>query len=66
MYRERPRTLVHLARDDPHRQALQRLVALNGVVSGEMGWHARKMEILRGDGMMGREEGLCAYHAFGV
>lgn len=46
--------------------ALQRLADLNGVVSGEIGWHARKMEVLRGDGMMGREDGLFAFFAYQV
>lgn len=59
-----PRVLSHLPRDSPRRQALQRLHNLNGVVSGDLGWHSRKMEILRGDGMMGREDGLYAFHSY--
>jgi hypothetical protein len=61
-----PRTLSHLPRSSPRRQALARCVALNGVVSGEMGWHTRKMEVMRGDGMMGREDGLFSFHAYQV
>ncbi|GAA5869601.1 hypothetical protein JCM16303_000522 [Sporobolomyces ruberrimus] len=61
----RPRELVHLAPDHPRRQALQRLTAQRGLVTSEVGWHARKMEVLRGDGLIGREDGLFAFHAFG-
>ncbi|KDE07427.1 hypothetical protein MVLG_02294 [Microbotryum lychnidis-dioicae p1A1 Lamole] len=61
-----PRKLVHLPQNDPHRQALLRLYEQNGSVATETGWHARKMEVIRGDGMMGREEGLYAYQAFSV
>ncbi|GAA6062416.1 hypothetical protein JCM10212_006051 [Sporobolomyces blumeae] len=61
----RPRELVHLPRDHPRRQALGRLTAQHGSVTFEVGWHARKMEVLRGDGLMGREDGLFAFHAFG-
>ncbi|SCV70306.1 BQ2448_1700 [Microbotryum intermedium] len=61
-----PRKLVHLSQKDPHRQALLRLYEQNGSVATETGWHARKMEVIRGDGMMGREEGLYAYQAFSV
>ncbi|GAA5911176.1 hypothetical protein JCM5296_003984 [Sporobolomyces johnsonii] len=61
----RPRELVHLPRDHPRRLALQRLVQQHGSVTFEVGWHARKMEVLRGDGLMGREDGLFAFHAFG-
>ena len=61
----RPRELVHLANDHPRRQALQRLTAQRGLVTSEVGWHARKMEVLRGDGLIGREDGLFAFHAFG-
>lgn len=61
-----PRTLSHLPRGSPRREALLRCAKLNGIVSGEMGWHTRKMEVMRGDGMMGREEGLLAFHGFQV
>ena len=46
--------------------ALQRLYEQNGTVTSEVGWHSRKMEVLRGDGMMGKEEGLYSFHAFNV
>ncbi|GAA5939645.1 uncharacterized protein JCM15063_005242 [Sporobolomyces koalae] len=61
----RPRELVHLPLDHPRRQALGRLTAQRGLVTSEIGWHARKMEVLRGDGLIGREDGLFAFHAFG-
>ncbi|GAA6005254.1 hypothetical protein JCM11491_002636 [Sporobolomyces phaffii] len=61
----RPRELVHLPLDHPRRQALGRLTAQRGLVTSEVGWHARKMEVLRGDGLIGREDGLFAFHAFG-
>ncbi|KIO34796.1 hypothetical protein M407DRAFT_3387 [Tulasnella calospora MUT 4182] len=42
----------------PMRVELERLAASNGNVSGGVGWHARKMEVLSGQGLMGREDGL--------
>ncbi|KAM0749673.1 hypothetical protein T439DRAFT_326551 [Meredithblackwellia eburnea MCA 4105] len=62
----RPRTLQHLPREHPTRIALQKLVDSSGAVSGETGWHPRKMEVLRGEGMMSREDGLYGFHAFQV
>lgn len=61
---QRPRKLTHLPRNSSRRQALQRLSNLNGVVSGDLGWHSRKMEVLRGDGMSGKEDGLYAFHSY--
>ncbi|GAA5898921.1 uncharacterized protein JCM6883_003472 [Sporobolomyces salmoneus] len=61
----RPRELIHLPSNHPRRQALQRLTSQRGLVTSEVGWHARKMEVLRGDGLIGREDGLFAFHAFG-
>ncbi|KAK4055365.1 hypothetical protein OIO90_003203 [Microbotryomycetes sp. JL221] len=61
-----PRKLVHLTRDDPKRMALQKLYEQSGTVTSEVGWNSRKMEIVRGDGMMGKEEGLYSFHAFSV
>ncbi|KAF8962768.1 hypothetical protein BDZ97DRAFT_1702264 [Flammula alnicola] len=43
---------------DPFRVEMERLSAANGNVSSGVGWHARKMEILHGHGMLGREDGL--------
>ncbi|KAJ4476225.1 hypothetical protein J3R30DRAFT_3764246 [Lentinula aciculospora] len=44
--------------DHPLRIELQALADANGNVSSGVGWHARKMEILHGRGMLGREDGL--------
>jgi len=42
----------------PLRVEYERLANACGNVSSGVGWHARKMEILRGEGLLGREEGL--------
>ncbi|KAF9565231.1 hypothetical protein CPC08DRAFT_704764 [Agrocybe pediades] len=42
----------------PFRVEMEKLSAANGNVSSGVGWHARKMEILHGHGMLGREDGL--------
>ncbi|KAG8998150.1 hypothetical protein FRB93_013832 [Tulasnella sp. JGI-2019a] len=42
----------------PMRVELERLAASNGNVGSGVGWHARKMEVLRGQGLLGREDGL--------
>ncbi|KDQ57178.1 hypothetical protein JAAARDRAFT_194348 [Jaapia argillacea MUCL 33604] len=47
-----------LERDHPLRSELERLADANGNVSSGVGWHARKMEILHGHGLLGREDGL--------
>ncbi|GJJ08296.1 hypothetical protein Clacol_002507 [Clathrus columnatus] len=44
--------------DHPFRVELVKLADLNGNVNSGIGWHARKMEILHGYGMFGREDGL--------
>ncbi|KAI9635234.1 uncharacterized protein MKK02DRAFT_36639 [Dioszegia hungarica] len=36
----------------------------NGRVSSGVGWHSRKMEVVKGYGMLGREEGLAGAGAF--
>lgn len=62
---ELPRKLVHDARDSPRRMALQRLYESRGSQPDSLsGWHSRKMSIIRPDGMMGKEDGLYAYHSF--
>ncbi|KAJ8292631.1 hypothetical protein OF846_004393 [Rhodotorula toruloides] len=59
----RPRQLLHLPRTDTQRQALLKLVDQNR--SGlEVAWNPRKMEVLKGEGMLGYREGLYAYHSF--
>jgi len=42
----------------PWRVALEQLSNANGNVSSGVGWHARKMEVLYGHGLLGREDGL--------
>ncbi|RDB26285.1 hypothetical protein Hypma_006502 [Hypsizygus marmoreus] len=42
----------------PFRIEMDKLSNANGNVSSGVGWHARKMEILHGHGMLGREDGL--------
>ncbi|KAI0691531.1 hypothetical protein C8T65DRAFT_670448 [Cerioporus squamosus] len=42
----------------PWRVELEALADANGNVSSGVGWHARKMEVLQGDGLLGREAGL--------
>lgn len=42
----------------PLRVEMQRLADANGNVNSGVGWHARKMEVLHGCGMLGREDGL--------
>ncbi|TFK50115.1 hypothetical protein OE88DRAFT_1809138 [Heliocybe sulcata] len=52
----------HLRRDLPRdhhlRVEMERLSDANGNVNSGVGWHARKMEILHGQGLLGREDGL--------
>ncbi|KAI3482787.1 hypothetical protein L1887_54465 [Cichorium endivia] len=55
-----------LAPDHPRRVALQRLVDANGHVTGDIGWHSRKMEVLLGFGFLGRDTGLYALPSFQV
>lgn len=62
----RPRQLVHLGRDDPQRLGLLHLSKQPGAGIFEIGWLARKFEVMKGEGMMGSREGLFAFHAFGV
>ncbi|EGN98689.1 hypothetical protein SERLA73DRAFT_181281 [Serpula lacrymans var. lacrymans S7.3] len=47
-----------LRSDHPLRLEIERLADANGNVSSGVGWHARKMEVLHGYGMLGREDGL--------
>ncbi|KAF5371813.1 hypothetical protein D9615_009559 [Tricholomella constricta] len=44
--------------DHPFRIEMEKLSSANGNVSSGVGWHARKMEVLHGHGMLGREDGL--------
>ncbi|KAJ7773206.1 hypothetical protein B0H16DRAFT_1660327 [Mycena metata] len=47
-----------LPKEHAWRRYLDQLSEANGNVSSGIGWHARKMEILYGHGMMGHEDGL--------
>jgi len=47
-----------LEKGHPWRRALEMLAEANGNVSSGIGWHARKMEVLHGHGLLGREDGL--------
>ncbi|KAF5342538.1 hypothetical protein D9611_001549 [Ephemerocybe angulata] len=47
-----------LPHEHPYRKEMLKLSDANGNVSSGVGWHARKMEILHGHGMLGREDGL--------
>ncbi|KDN52252.1 hypothetical protein K437DRAFT_254443 [Tilletiaria anomala UBC 951] len=55
-----------LPEDHPRVQALRSLVAANGHVPGSIGWHSKKMEVLLGFGMLGRETGSYAHVAYQV
>ncbi|KIY51822.1 hypothetical protein FISHEDRAFT_56488 [Fistulina hepatica ATCC 64428] len=47
-----------LAPEHPLRVEMERLADANGNVSSDIGWHARKMEVLHGHGMLGHENGM--------
>jgi len=54
----------HLPKNHAWREWLQSLANANGRVGSNVGWHSRKMEVIRGFGMMGREEGMAGVGAF--
>lgn len=54
----------YLPHHHPWRMFLQGLSDAGGRVSSSVGWHSRKMEVIQGWGMMGREEGLAGAGAF--
>lgn len=60
----RAEVIRNLARHHPRRLELERLSRANGHVSGTTGWHSKKMEVLLGMGMLGREGGSYAYAAY--
>ncbi|KAJ1028377.1 hypothetical protein NDA16_001544 [Ustilago loliicola] len=62
----RDEVIRDLPADHPRRVALQHLVDCNGHVTGDIGWHSRKMEVLLGFGFLGRESGLYALPSFQV
>lgn len=53
-----------LAKDEPDRQRLLFWAKKSKHQGQNFGWHARKMSIIRPDGMLGREYGLYHYHSF--
>lgn len=53
-----------LDKDHTWRRYLNAIADAEGKVGSSVGWHSRKMEILRGLGMMAREEGLYGAGAF--
>ncbi|SPO23537.1 uncharacterized protein UTRI_02216 [Ustilago trichophora] len=62
----RDEVIRDLPPEHPRRIALQKLVDSNGHVTGDIGWHSRKMEVLLGFGFLGRETGLYALPSFQV
>ncbi|WWC86288.1 uncharacterized protein L201_001161 [Kwoniella dendrophila CBS 6074] len=54
----------HLPKSDQRRKWLNFLSESNGKVGSNVGWHSRKMEVVKGMGMLGREEGLAGVGAF--
>ncbi|WVF70490.1 hypothetical protein IAT40_005280 [Kwoniella sp. CBS 6097] len=54
----------HLPKTHHWRRWLNHLSESNGRVGSNVGWHSRKMEIVKGMGMLGREEGLAGVGAF--
>jgi hypothetical protein len=61
-----PRSEVvrHLPASHPRSVALQALAQKQGQVPSEVGWHSRKMEVLLGFGLMGRERGVYAWRGY--
>jgi len=54
----------NLPKEHPRRKVLEDLSRANGHVAGTTGWHSKKMEVLLGLGMLGRENGSYAYSAY--
>ena len=50
--------------NDPRRVRLIELSKKSKSGGYNFGWHARKMAVLSGDGLLGREHGLYNYHSF--
>ena len=50
--------------EDRQRRHLEYLADSAGKVGSGVGWGSRKMEILRGEGLLGREEGLYGGFSF--
>ena len=56
----------NMAEDHPRVMALREWARAKGHVPGDVGWHSKKMEILMGFGMLGREAGAYAHVAYQV
>lgn len=54
----------HLPKEHTWRKHLTSLSDASGRVGSGVGWHARKMEVVKGVGMLGREEGMAGAGAF--
>lgn len=61
---KRNEVIRNLPGSHPRRLTLERLAQAKGHVEGTIGWHSKKMEVLLGLGMLGRESGLYAYAAY--
>ena len=62
----RSEVIRNLPEDHPRVKALRALAAAKGHVPGDVGWHPKKMEILLGFGMLGRETGTYAHVAYQI
>lgn len=62
----RSEVIRDLPEDHPRVKALRALAAAKGHVPGDVGWHPKKMEILLGFGMLGRETGTYAHVAYQI
>ncbi|TIC04783.1 hypothetical protein E3Q17_00205 [Wallemia mellicola] len=54
----------NLDKGDKWRQQMEYLSQAKGNVASYIGWHSRKMEVLSGQGMLGREDGLYGVYAY--
>ncbi|KAK8865960.1 hypothetical protein IAR55_001109 [Kwoniella newhampshirensis] len=54
----------HLPKSDTRRRWLNELAEAGGRVGSNVGWHSRKMEVIRGMGMISREEGMAGAGAY--
>lgn len=53
-----------LEENHPLRKGLEALAETGGITSTGIGWHARKVEVLHGHGLLGREDGLYGAMSF--
>ncbi|CED82965.1 Leucine-rich repeat [Phaffia rhodozyma] len=62
---EAPRFQRNIKPEHPWRKWLAMLAESNGKVDSAIGFHSRKIEVLKGEGLLGREDGLYGGFAFG-